>query len=472
MNALKLQVLNFHSTVKNTDAHHSQKVVGSVGVVVDTTKEGSGGISADRLLDEVSASWVVVDEAGAVVDETVDGNEGSLLGFGLEVLPRDDGKVVARLGPLDRTGLFLEHLELHGVLSLLDLVVGELLEVRSEAELRHGPDEPLGGVVLVPLDGVAEVHGELVVEVVVTFADGDKGSDEVVLGGVLVVEGRLTEPVGKRVDTESRVVDKDETSGSCKEETALPVSPSETSDNSGENETHEDHEHNVVVVLPLDDGIAAQVRDVCDTNLSTGLDKHPSDVSPPETLVGRVGVKLGVGIAVVSAVAARPPLDGALNGARTAESEEVLEGLGGVVRAVSPQTVVTSGDAETSHKVVDDGPDKSLPLELHGAETVNSHGWGNSQSGEGDPLNVLKKVPPCDRRQHLHVLDGASDIVLRNNKVLRLGVDGLWLNSRRWRNSWDGSRHGGQSFQSCLEGCRKSRRQKSSRYLIGGGYFE
>ena len=60
--------------------------------------------------------------------------------------------------------------------------------MRRQPELLAHPDEPLGGIVLVPLDRVAVVHGELVVEVVVPFADGDEGGDEVVARGVLVVE--------------------------------------------------------------------------------------------------------------------------------------------------------------------------------------------------------------------------------------------------------------------------------------------
>jgi hypothetical protein len=193
-----------------------------------------------------------------------------------------------------------------------------------------------------------------VVEVVVTLTDGDEGGDEVVLGGVLVVEGSLTEPVRKRVDTEGRVVDKDKTSGTGEEESTPPVSPAETSDKSRDHESVKEEERKVVVVLPADDRVARKVRNVGDSNLSTGLNEHPSDVSPPEALVSRVGVKLGVGVTVVGAVSARPPLDGALNGAGSPVGEEVLKRLASVVRAVSPQTVVTSGNTETGEEVVDD----------------------------------------------------------------------------------------------------------------------
>jgi len=60
--------------------------------------------------------------------------------------------------------------------------------MQHQPELLAHPDEPLGWIVLVPLDRVAVVHGELVVEVVVPFADGDEGSDKVVTRGVCVVK--------------------------------------------------------------------------------------------------------------------------------------------------------------------------------------------------------------------------------------------------------------------------------------------
>lgn len=65
----------------------------------------------------------------------------------------------------------------------------------------------------------------------------------------------------------------------------------------------------------------------------------------PEAFVSVVGVEVGVGVAVVGAVASGPPLDGTLDGTCTCGGEEVLEGLGGVVRTVSPETMVASGNA-------------------------------------------------------------------------------------------------------------------------------
>jgi len=232
--------------------------------------------------------------------------------------------------------LRLQLLQLHRVLSLLNLVIGEPLQVGSQTESRHGGDEPFGWVVLEPFDGISEVHRELVVEVMVTLADGAKCGEEVVARSVLVVERLVPEPVGKRVDTERRVVDKQEPSGTGKEESALPVSPSEPSYKRGEDDTHEQKHRNVVLVLPPDDLVSGQVRDVGNSDLASRLDEHPSYMRPPETLVGRVRVELGVGVSVVCSMASRPPFDRALNSTGAGKGQGVLQRQRGVVRSVSP----------------------------------------------------------------------------------------------------------------------------------------
>jgi hypothetical protein len=105
------------------------------------------------------------------------------------------------------------------------------------------------------------------------------------------------------------VVDEKKSSGTGVEETAAPVTPAQASDQSGEDETHAEDEVEVPPVLPLDNRATVQVGDVGDTGLATGLDKHPANVGPEKALVGVVGIKFGVGVAVVRAMAARPPAD-------------------------------------------------------------------------------------------------------------------------------------------------------------------
>lgn len=90
---------------------------------------------------------------------------------------------------------FPQLLQLHGQLTLPDLVLRERLQVTCQPQLRANPDEPFGGVVLVPLDSISVIHGELVMEVVISLANGNERGDEVILWCVLVVERSLSEPV-------------------------------------------------------------------------------------------------------------------------------------------------------------------------------------------------------------------------------------------------------------------------------------
>lgn len=271
----------------------------------------------------------------------MDDNKSARLGLLLVLIPRDDGQVVRALGPLDAPAEFVSLLELHRKLTFANLVVGEHLEVARETESLHGRDKPLGRIVLVPLDGVTVVHGELVVEVVVAFADGDERGEEVVTRGDLVVERRLTQPVRERVDTEGRVVDKDKTEDSRVKEATAPVTPTETGDHGGEKESHEQKHRDVELVLELDHRVAAQIANVGNTGLAAGLDDHPAKVRPDQTKVRAVRVEIGVGVAVMGAVATSPPVDGALNSAGAHKGQEVLERTGRDISAVCPQTMVT-----------------------------------------------------------------------------------------------------------------------------------
>jgi hypothetical protein len=77
--------------------------------------------------------------------------------------------------------------------------------VARKTRLFTNPDEPFGGVVLVPFNGITIVHGELMMEVVITFTNICKSSDDMVTRDVLVIKWSLSKPVSKRVDTECRL---------------------------------------------------------------------------------------------------------------------------------------------------------------------------------------------------------------------------------------------------------------------------
>jgi len=62
------------------------------------------------------------------------------------------------------------------------------------------------------------------------------------------------------------------------DESTLPVTPSDTTCDGGDNKSHNEHEQNVVLVLPLDDRVPRQVTNIGDTKLATGLDEHPTNM--------------------------------------------------------------------------------------------------------------------------------------------------------------------------------------------------
>lgn len=185
-------------------------------------------------------------------------------------------------------------------------------------------------------------------------------------------------------------------------------------------------------MLPLDDLVSRQVGNIGNADLSSGLDNHPSNVSPPEALVSRVWVKLGVGVSVVCSVSSGPPFDRSLNGTCTSDRKSVLKWDGSVVGSVSPKSVVTGGDTQTGDVVVDDAdvsqssrnwcsdcspPDSRLSVVRSSHHTVDGDGRGDRDREEGDPLDVPEQVLPGDRRQVLLLLNGRSNIIVRDISV-------------------------------------------------------
>jgi len=196
---------------------------------------------------------------------------------------------------------------------------------------------------------------------VVSLSDGDQGGNEVVTRSVLVIESVLSEPMSQRVDTEgglqgqvedcqttaerrriiyyTHVVHEQQPSSSGKEETSLPVTPTETSNTHGEEQSHDQKQRQIVVVLPPDNLGSSQVGDIGDADLGSRLEDHPTDVSPPEPFVGRVRVEVGVGVTVVSSVASGPPFDGSLDGSGSGTGEDVFKRSRGGVGSVGPQSL-------------------------------------------------------------------------------------------------------------------------------------
>lgn len=203
--------LHLTSSAEDANSHGGEEVVGGVGVQVNTAVEDGGGILADGGGNEGFATGVLLDEVTNIVDDTGDGGKllAVLLAIGDEIIPVDDGELLEGNTPVESSTLLIELLLELLDAALFDFVGAELLEIVGKAELLPDPDVPLGGVVLPPLDGVAVIRGELVVEVVVALAEGDQGSDDVVTGRVAVIKGLVAEPVGQRVDAEGSLLDEE-----------------------------------------------------------------------------------------------------------------------------------------------------------------------------------------------------------------------------------------------------------------------
>lgn len=163
-----------------------------------------------------------------------------------------------------------------------------------------------------------------------------------VTGRVSVVEGLVTEAVGKGVDAESGLLDEADSEDTGIDETVEPVAPTETSDDGRQYKRHKDDALEIVAVLPDNDRVLVKVGDVgSPLALEVLLKDHPSDVGVEEAFADGVGVLLSVGVSVVGTVAVGPLTDRSLNGTSTSGSQVDLEGSSGLVGSVSPKTMVT-----------------------------------------------------------------------------------------------------------------------------------
>jgi hypothetical protein len=213
--------------------------MGGVGMVVDTAVEDGGGIFTNSRRNEGLTSGVVLDEVGDVMDDSSNGNEGlSVLGVCNEVVPVDNWELLQGNTPIKGSTFLVELLLQLLDTALLNLVLAKLLQVIGKAKLLPDPDGPLRGVILIPLDGISVIRGILVVEVVVALTQGDESGNNVVTGRVSVVEGLLTEPVGEGVDAESGLLEEKGSEDASVDETAEPITPTETSDGGRHDKGH------------------------------------------------------------------------------------------------------------------------------------------------------------------------------------------------------------------------------------------
>ena len=237
-----------------------------------------------------------------------------------------------------------------------------------------------------------------------------------VTGRVAVIERLITKPVCQRVHAEGCLLNEEDSEDTRVDESTPPISPSDARDEAREDHAHEDDRLDIVAVLPDNDWIIVQVRDVSAADsLWVLLHDHPSEVGVEKTLPNGVRVLVGIGITVMSSVISRPPPNGSLNGTTTDCREEYLQRGCSGVGCVCPESVVTCEslvegasdeglnrlkrtrcDTKAGHEVICYRPHGCLPLK-RGPVRCNEPVNGNSNDeGNIQPIDMFIPIRPSD----------------------------------------------------------------------------
>ena len=175
------------------------------------------------------------------------------------------------------------------------------------------------------------------VEVVIAFAKGDESSNHMVAWGVAIVKRLVPKPVGKGVDAEGGLLDKEDAKDATVDETTEPIAPAKATDEHREDEAHEEYHLKVMTMLPNDDRVLIEVGDVCAANsLGVLLHQHPPKVGIEETFADGIWIFVGVGVSVMCAVITSPPSYRAFDGTPANSCKKDPEREGSRVRRVGP----------------------------------------------------------------------------------------------------------------------------------------
>lgn len=129
--------------------------------------------------------------------------------------------------------------------------------------------------------------------------------------------------MGKRVDTEGGLLDEQKSENASIHQTTLPITPTQASDDHWEYHTEEQNDLSVVSVLPDNDRVFVQVRDLRSAFvLRVLIQDHPHEVCIPSPLHHTIWVLGCVGPSVMRSVLAAPPSDRSLHGTTTGTSQE------------------------------------------------------------------------------------------------------------------------------------------------------
>ena len=118
------------------------------------------------------------------------------------------------------------------------------------------------------------------VVVVVTFAESYECGEDMISRRMSVVKGLVTEPVGKGVDAERCVMDKDKSTDTSVIKSTSPVTPRNTSNSSRHQKAHDEDNQSVVLVLHADEFIRVEICDIGSSDtFGVLLEDHPTEMS-------------------------------------------------------------------------------------------------------------------------------------------------------------------------------------------------
>jgi hypothetical protein len=152
-----------------------------------------------------------------------------------------------------------------------------------------------------------------VVKIVVAFPSGEESSQQMVSWRIAVVEGLISKPVCKRVDTEGGLLHSEHSHYTSVYQPAHPVTP-KTCNTTRQNKTHDQGDFGIMLVLPNDNRIFFKISNIDKSNvLGIWLEYQPSDVSIQQAFMDRVWVPVSIGVAVMIAMVFTPDPDGILD---------------------------------------------------------------------------------------------------------------------------------------------------------------
>ena len=116
--------------------------------------------------------------------------------------------------------------------------------------------------------------------------------------------------MSQRVDTEGGLLNEEDSKNPSVDKSTEPITPSQTGNETRKDQSHDDDGFDIIPMLPHDDGVFVQIRNIRTTDpLWILFHDHPTKVRIQETLSNRIRILVGIGISMMSTMIPRPPSD-------------------------------------------------------------------------------------------------------------------------------------------------------------------